>query len=120
MPSLVLKTNVKVDDVKSFSLEFSKTGAQILGKPENYISVAYDYNEFLTFQGTFDPAFLLVVSTLGNLSPEKNEKYSKEFFDFFKEKLGISGDRGYITFYDPGNSNFGHQGTTFGTIFGTP
>ncbi|KZV70732.1 Tautomerase/MIF [Peniophora sp. CONT] len=120
MPSLVLTTNVEIDDVKSFSLEFSKLGAQILGKPENYISVCYDYKEHLTFQGTFDPAFLLVITSLGNISPEKNENYSKQFFDFFKEKLGTPGDRGYITFYDPGNSYLGYQGTTFGTIFGKP
>jgi len=34
-------------------------GAEILGKPEEYISVTLNYNETLTFAGTFDPAFNL-------------------------------------------------------------
>lgn len=33
---------------------------------------------------------------MDNINVEANEKYSKAFFDFFKEKLGISGDRGYM------------------------
>jgi ABC-type sulfate transport system permease component len=32
-----------------------------LEKPEKYISISYRYNEHLTFAGTFDPAFLLVI-----------------------------------------------------------
>ncbi|TFY70685.1 hypothetical protein EVG20_g2329 [Dentipellis fragilis] len=118
MPSLVLTTNVKVADPRAFSLEFSKLSAQILRKPEQYISISLQYNEHLTFKGNFDPAFLLVVTSLGNISPEQNEEYSKLFFDYFARELGIPGDRGYITFYDPGNAYLGHQGTTFATIFG--
>ncbi|KIJ22737.1 hypothetical protein M422DRAFT_30665 [Sphaerobolus stellatus SS14] len=118
MPSLVLTTNVKIADSKEFSLEFSKLGAQVLGKPEKYISVQYTHNESLTFAGTFDPAALLVITSLDNISPEKNEKYSEAFFNFFQEKLGVSGDRAYITFYDPGRAYLGHQGTTFASIFG--
>lgn len=34
--------------------------------------------------------------SLDNLNVEANEKYSKAFFDFFKEKLGVPGDRGYV------------------------
>jgi hypothetical protein len=34
---------------------------------------------------------------LDNLNTEANEKYSKAFFDFFNEKLGIEGDRGYVS-----------------------
>ena len=36
-------------------------------------------------------------TSLDNLNEEANERYSKAFFDFFKEKLGVSTDRGYVS-----------------------
>ncbi|KAG5722546.1 hypothetical protein E4T56_gene2930 [Termitomyces sp. T112] len=117
MPILELSTNVKITDPKKFALEFSKFSAETLKKPELYITVKYTYNEILTFQGTLDPAFTMTVFSLDNLNEQANETYSKAFFDFFKEKLGIPGDRGYITFIDPGRAFFGHKGTTLATIF---
>lgn len=113
MPALVLSSNVKPTDLKAFVVEFSRLSAQTLGKPEKYISIDYRYNETLSFAGTFEPAFLLAITSLGNINPEANLRYSEAFFAFFKEKLGVTGDRGYITFYDPGNAFLGHEGTTF-------
>jgi len=34
--------------------------------------------------------------SLGNINDEANDRYSKEFFKFFKDKLRIEGDRGYM------------------------
>ncbi|KAL5511964.1 hypothetical protein ACEPAH_5183 [Sanghuangporus vaninii] len=113
MPSLQLVTNVKLDDVKSFSLEFSKLAARVLGKPESYLSVSYTYNESLTFAGSFEPAFILTVVSLGNINPQANAQYSKALFGFFGEKLGIKDDRGYIVFNDPGRQYLGYMGSTF-------
>lgn len=118
MPSLLLTTNVKVADPKAFSLQLADFGAKTLQKPIKYISTAYTYNETLTFNGTFDPAFLLDINSLGNINPAANAAYSKALFEFIKENLGIPDDRGYIVFTDPGNANMGHVGTTFATIFG--
>ncbi|KAI0714241.1 Tautomerase/MIF [Fomitopsis betulina] len=117
MPSLELKTNVPLSDPKPFLLEFSSFAAKTLRKPELYVSVSYDFNENLTFNGSFDPAFLMTVTSLDNLKPDVDEEYSKAFFEFFQEKLGISGDRGYITFLDPGRAYLGHKATTFAAIF---
>ncbi|KAI0648335.1 Tautomerase/MIF [Trametes meyenii] len=118
MPALDLKTNVAVADPKAFSLEFSKFAAATLKKPETYISVNYTYHENLTFNGSFDPALLLSITSLDNINPDANLEYSKAFFAFFKEKLGVPDDRGYITFVDPGRTNIGYQSTHFGVIFG--
>ncbi|KAG6898237.1 hypothetical protein C0992_002251 [Termitomyces sp. T32_za158] len=118
MPILELSTNVKITDPKKFALEFSKFSADTLKKPEVYITVKYVYNETLTFQGTFDPAFTLTVYSLDNLNEHENEMYCKLFFGFFMEKLRIPGDRGYITFIDPGRGFIGYMGTTFAKIFG--
>ncbi|KAL4266463.1 MIF family protein [Pleurotus pulmonarius] len=118
MPTLTLLTNVKLADPKAFALEFSKLGAETLGKPELYISVSYTYNETLTFNGTFAPAFNLSIKSLDNINYEVNEQYSKVLFKFLEDKLGVPRDRGYIEFGDPGRVNMGFKGTTFGTIFG--
>jgi len=118
MPTLVLTTNVKVPDHKQFVLEFSKLGAEVLSKPEKYISVDFKYNETLSFAGTFEPAAQLVITSLDNINPEKNEAYSATLFKFFKDKLGVPGDRAYVVFNDPGRAYIGHEGTTFATIFG--
>jgi len=118
MPSLVLSSNVEPANLKEFVLDFSKFAATTLGKPEKYISIDYRHSPALSFAGTFDPAFLLVITSLGNINPEVNVKYSNAFFSYFKEKLNVPGDRGYIEFVDPGNAYLGHENTTFATIFG--
>lgn len=118
MPSLELVTNVKLADPKAFALDFSKVGAETLGKPEGYITVNITYNETLTFAGTFDPAYVLSIISLDNLNPEANERYSKVLSEYFAKKLGAPSDRGYIVFIDPGRANIGYKGTTFATIFG--
>lgn len=70
--------------------------AEALSKPEKYITIAYTYNEHLSFHGTFDPAFVMTVVSLDNINPEANEKYSKTFFGYFEKTLGTAGDRGYM------------------------
>ncbi|TFY83096.1 hypothetical protein EWM64_g905 [Hericium alpestre] len=109
MPALILHTNVKVEDPKRFSLDLSKFASKALDKPETYISISYEYNEFLTFAGNFDPAFVLVI---------KNEKYSNELFGYLERELGVPDHRGYIDFHDPGGENLGHKATIFSKLFG--
>ncbi|OJT13039.1 Macrophage migration inhibitory factor [Trametes pubescens] len=117
MPALELKTNVVVADPKAFSLEFSKFAAKTLEKPEGYVSVSYVHQEYLTFAGTFDPAFILSITNLGNINPENNQVLSKAFAAFLKEKLGVEDTRGYIAFSDPGADFLGFSSTTIGAIF---
>ncbi|TFK72217.1 Tautomerase/MIF [Pluteus cervinus] len=117
MPVLDLVTNVKIDDLKSFVTEFSKVGAETLAKPEGYICTNVKYNEVLSWNGTFDPAFVLSITSLDNINPAANVQYSKALFEFLNKKLGVPGDRGYIAFLDPGRENLGYQGTTFGELW---
>ncbi|KAM5542653.1 hypothetical protein V8D89_003614 [Ganoderma adspersum] len=120
MPAIEIRTNVTVADPKAFVKELSKFSADNLGKPEAYIGVHLVQEQTLTFGGSFDPAFLLSITSLDNLPPENTEKLSKAFATFIQEKLGIPHDRGYILFNDPGRANIGFQSTTFVTIFGGP
>ncbi|KAJ7778624.1 Tautomerase/MIF superfamily [Mycena maculata] len=120
MPYLELMVNVQIPNDTEFALEFSKAAAEALGKPEAYITVSITYNKTLTFAGTLEPAFALTVTSLDNLNPEANLKYSAIFSEFLQSKLGIPNDRGYITFNDPGRAFLGYMGTTFETIFAKP
>ncbi|KAF8918582.1 Tautomerase/MIF superfamily [Mucidula mucida] len=96
MPSLELKTNATISDLNTFALEFSKRSAEILGKPEGYITVSVVPVPIMTFAGTMEPAFTLIVTSLDNITPEKNDVYSKELAQFLNEKLGLKSDRGYM------------------------
>jgi hypothetical protein len=44
---------------------------------------------------------------LDTTNPENNERFSKDLFAFFKEKLNIPDTRGYIIFTDPGRGYWG-------------
>ncbi|RDX55203.1 Tautomerase/MIF [Lentinus brumalis] len=111
MPSLDLRTNVTVEDPKALCLQFSKLAAEVLGKPETYISVHLDQGKPLTFAGSFEPAFLLTIMGLG-FTEERNPQIADVVFKFLKEKLNVPGDRGYIHFVDPGPHWIGYNNTT--------
>ncbi|KAI0033307.1 Tautomerase/MIF [Vararia minispora EC-137] len=119
MPALSIIANREPADLRSFVLEFSKASfaAETLGKPEKYIAVTFEYDENLSFAGSFDPAFFLNITSLGNITPENNIGYSKAFFDFFNRTLGAQDDRGYIRFADPGLENLGYKSTTFADLW---
>ncbi|KAF8352250.1 Tautomerase/MIF [Amanita rubescens] len=112
MPYLNLITNVKIADPKAFVLEFTKLGAKVLGKPEGLMCASYTYNETMAYAGTFEPAFQLFITSVGNLNPQANITYTSKISAFLKEKLGLADDRGYIFFSDPGAENTGYKSST--------
>lgn len=118
MPALELKTNVALADPSKFLLEFTNFTARTLNKPVPAICVSYTHVEHMAFNGTVDPAFLLTITSLWNLNPTSDAEFSKAFFEFFAEQLGVPGDRGYITFLDPKPQFMGHQGTTVAILRG--
>ncbi|KAI0033305.1 Tautomerase/MIF [Vararia minispora EC-137] len=107
MPLLAITANVKPTDVKAFVLDFHKFAMTTLNKPEHAVSVSFDYQEHFSFGGTFEPAFVLGITSLDNLTPEQNEVYSKAFFEYFQRTLGAPDHRGYIRFDDPGHAAIG-------------
>jgi phenylpyruvate tautomerase len=116
MPTLTLTTNVAPQDEKSFIQNLSSFAAKALSKPEQYIVINLVNNPLLYFNRSFEPAYTLHIVSLGNLSPELNEGYSKLFSEYLTKELGLKDDRGYIVFEDPGMAYMGYKGTTFETI----
>ncbi|KAF8842527.1 Tautomerase/MIF [Paxillus ammoniavirescens] len=119
MPMILLTTNVKLasdEATKAFVTDLSKFSAKTIGKDEKVFSVNFTHNPYLTFGGTFEPAFMLSITSLGNVNPTNSQLWSKAFTDFFKEKLGVASDRGYIAFLDPGEDFIGMRGSTVGAM----
>ncbi|TFL07759.1 Tautomerase/MIF [Pterulicium gracile] len=112
MPYVQVITNVKVEDPKALILEFSKLSSAALGKPEVYMALSYEYNEYLIFDGNFDPAFSVNLTCAGALDEMKNDDVTKTLFEFLTSKLSVKPDRGYINYYDPGYGFIGYDGTT--------
>jgi phenylpyruvate tautomerase len=67
----------------------------------------------LTFGGTFDPAFIANIYSIGKISPEQNANTSAGLSEFLSKELGLPSDRGYISFFDMKGSNMGYKGKTF-------
>ncbi|THG94967.1 hypothetical protein EW026_g6603 [Hermanssonia centrifuga] len=118
MPALELKTNVKAEDPRALVAELSQLCADVFKFPLHLICVSYEYNEYLAWAGTFEPALWINVSTLENLGVEENDRYSKALFAFVGEKLGIEDSRGFIMFNDPGRENIGYRSTTVRMVKG--
>ncbi|OJD28027.1 hypothetical protein ACJ73_00582 [Blastomyces percursus] len=118
MPFLELLTNVTLPRAEDHALSLSKTAAEMLEKPESLISFQVCVDEILTFAGTHDPCFQLRITSLGNLTPDNNIRFSKAFTDFLKAKIGVENGRGYIVFYDPNYPNIGYKGTTAAKLWG--
>ncbi|KAH7890026.1 Tautomerase/MIF superfamily [Phlebopus sp. FC_14] len=120
MPSVTLITNVKLasdEATKAFVLELSKFCAKTIGKDEKGFHVNFQYNPFLAYGGTFEPAVALTTASLFNTNAENAKIWSKAFSEFFQERIGVPKDRGYMSFVDPDPALLGMRGTTAAEIF---
>ncbi|TFK98978.1 hypothetical protein BDV98DRAFT_511410 [Pterulicium gracile] len=72
-----------------------------------YVTVTYKHDESMIFSGTREPAFILCILTVLGTPTEKNAGFSKALFEFLKRELGVSDERGYIIFNDPGPDRLG-------------
>ncbi|KLO18869.1 Tautomerase/MIF [Schizopora paradoxa] len=118
MPYIQLETNIKVEDSKALVLKLSKFSSQVLGKPESRILAKYTHNETLCMDGSFEPAFILTVGSIGTFLPEANPSFVAEYTKFLKENLGVDDKRGYISLNDPGYDTTGFSGTTLAKLLG--
>jgi len=115
MPLVSLGTNAKFDSEdakKSFVSDFSKFCAKTIGKEEKYFNIDVNFNPYLVFGGTYEPAITLNIISLDNVNPTNSKVWAKEFFAFFEAKLGVPNDRGLMAFTDPGPAYIGSRGTT--------
>ncbi|KAJ7119452.1 hypothetical protein C8R44DRAFT_624117 [Mycena epipterygia] len=101
MPVSNLVTNVKIDDVKHFSMSLSKACSKAWGLDDtdgSNTSASVVYNESLNFNGSHEPAFHLefTILPMGKSGTEKRNAFAKSLCEFFERELGIPQSRGYM------------------------
>lgn len=114
MPIVDLKLNFPIAEEKALSAEFSKFISATIGKDEGYFLVFISHVPSLLFAGSSDKAFMLHLvraplsqfevcqpplstqTSLGDFSPENNEKFSKAIAAWLEEKLAVKSNRGYM------------------------
>ncbi|XP_055342699.1 macrophage migration inhibitory factor-like [Paramacrobiotus metropolitanus] len=118
MPTFQLNTNLpKAKIPANFCQELTDLLAKILGKPVKYLCIHVVPDQIMSFAGTTDPCGYAVLVSIGAIGGDKNEGHSKAIFDFIEKKLGIPGDRFYVSYHDQPASEIGHEGKTFAAIF---
>ena len=115
MPFLKLDTTVVLSDDKRKALlsSLSKTVAETIGKPEEYVMVIISPAAIL-MSGKPGDAALVDVRSIGGLSNDVNRQLSQKVCRLLNESLGVPQDRIYLNFTDVEAGNWGWKGNTFG------
>src|SRR3974390_1372196 len=115
MPLLKLETSVALNDEKKKTVlaALSKSVADTIGKPEQYVMVTNSQSAILMSGKAGDAAFVDIRS-IGGLSGDTNRRLSQQICKLLKDSLGIAPDRVYLNFSDLEAGNWGWNGSTFG------
>jgi phenylpyruvate tautomerase PptA (4-oxalocrotonate tautomerase family) len=115
MPLLKLETAVVLPEEKRKALlaALSKTVAETIGKPEQYVMVTVSQAAMLMAGNPGDAAFVDIRS-IGGLTSDVNRKLSQKVCKLLNDSLGIPENRVYLNFTDVEASNWGWNGSTFG------
>ena len=115
MPLLKLETTVVLSEDKRKALlaSLSKTVAETIGKPEQYVMVIIGQAAVL-MAGNPGAAAFVDVRSIGGLTNDVNRKLSRKVCKLLNESLGVPEDRVYLNFTEVQASNWGWNGSTFG------
>ncbi|HHO68418.1 MAG TPA: hypothetical protein ENK12_05235 [Gammaproteobacteria bacterium] len=114
MPLLQIDTNQVIDEAAQKTLldAASRTVAEMLGKPERYVMVAFEHKPAMRFAGSGEPLAYLELKSIG-LPEAKIPALSRALADLMQEHLGVAPDRVYIEFADAPRNMWGWNGGTF-------
>jgi len=115
MPLLKFETTVVLSEDKQQALlaSLSKTVAEAIGKPEQYVMVASS-QAAMQMSGSSGDAAFVDVRSIGGLTGVVNRKLSQKVCQLLHDSLGIPQDRIYLNFTDVQASHWGWNGNTFG------
>jgi phenylpyruvate tautomerase PptA (4-oxalocrotonate tautomerase family) len=115
MPLLKLETTVAIseDRLEPLLANLSKTVADLIGKPEQYVMVTASRVAMLMSGNPGDAAFLDIRS-IGGLSGDVNRKLSQALCKLLTDSLGVQPKRIYLNFGELAAGNWGWNGSTFG------
>ena len=115
MPLLKLETTVAISEDKQKALlsSLSKTVAETIGKPEQYVMVTIS-QAAMAMSGKPGNAAFMDIRSIGGLSGDVNRKLSQQVCKLLNDSLGIPPDRVYLNFSDVDAGYWGWNGSTFG------
>ena len=115
MPLLKLETTVVLPEDKQQALlaTLSKTIAETIGKPQQYVMVAMS-QAAMQMSGNAGEAAFVDVRSIGGLTEDVNRKLSQKVCQLLNDSLGIPQNRIYLNFADVKASHWGWNGSTFG------
>ena len=115
MPLLKLETTVALteDKGKAQLASLSKTVAEVIGKPQQYVMVTASHAAIQMSGSPGDAAFVDIRS-IGGLTGDVNRKLSQKVCQLLHDSLGIPPNRIYLNFTDVKASHWGWNGSTFG------
>ena len=115
MPLLKLETTVVLSEDKQKALlaSLSKTVAETIGKPEQYVMVTISQAAVL-MSGNPGAAAFVDVRSIGGLTANVNRKLSQKLCKVLNDSLRVPEDRVYLNFTDVEASNWRWNGSTFG------
>jgi phenylpyruvate tautomerase len=101
------------DEQKALLAALSKTVAEAIGKPEQYVMVSAGRAAMLMSGQPGDSAFVDLRS-IGGLTAAVNRTLSQQVCKLLNDTLGVPPNRIYLNFTDVEPSNWGWNGSTFG------
>ena len=114
-PSLILTTNVRLNDKAGFVAAASAAVAQALSKPETYVAVCVTagVTDGMSFGGTTDPCAVGCVYSIGQINQQNNAALTASVSALLEKHGGVANNRIYINFFDVPRANCGWSGRTF-------
>jgi hypothetical protein len=116
MPLIRLETSARLaDEAKArLAAQLSGLGAELLGKPEQYVMVVVADGLAMLHAGAPGPAAFLDVRSIGGLGGRTNAALAERLCQAVTAATGVPGDRTYLNFTSLRASDWGHDGGTFG------
>jgi phenylpyruvate tautomerase len=114
MPFLKIQTNVVINEEKTTAVlkKASRTVAQKLNKPEQYMMVGVETGCPMIFAGTKEPAAFVDLKAIG-LPADKTKELSRLVCELIESELGVGKDRIYLNFANVPGNLWGWNGDTF-------
>lgn len=115
MPLIKLETSAALDEHKARDLAalLSKTVAEEIGKPEQYVMVSVVPSTML-MGGQPGPTAFADVRSIGGLNSSVNRSLSEKICSLIGDKLGVPPNRVFVSFTEYAGTHWGWDGRTFG------
>ncbi|RMY47254.1 hypothetical protein D0865_08777 [Hortaea werneckii] len=108
-----LKTNVIIKDEYTLVTDLSYHLAQRYTRPDSSIMIKVEHSACLALGGTFDPCYILNVTTVpSSMGPSINKRNAALIQSFMADILSVPSDRGIVKFTPIEEVNYAMNGTT--------